>query len=148
VVAQARALADAFNATAELTTVRFFIIAGRIAPSDAEAVRAINSEVRDLLDEMAIGVRELDAEAIRSAATRARGLGQMLSPEAAAKIQVGIDAARGAARQIVKAGEGAQVVDRFAVAKLLEARTMFLDMDEGAAVAAPAVGANVLDLAS
>ncbi len=42
-------LADEFNATARLTRLYVNVIAGRIAPDDVEAVKAINSEVRDLL---------------------------------------------------------------------------------------------------
>jgi hypothetical protein len=146
-ITEARRIAEDFNATAKLTRVYVYILAGRIAPDDVEAVRAINGEVRDLLADMAEGVSNLDVKVVRDAANRARNLGQMLSPDAQSRIQVAIDAARGAARQIVKAGEqAAQEIDQRTIARITEARTAFLDLDPVAEVAAPAAEARSLDL--
>ena len=143
---EARRIVDTFNAGAGLTSVSVNVIAGRIAADDVEAVRAINSEVRDLLDEMKAGVEALDVQTIRDAANRARGLGAMLTPEAQVRIQFAIDAARGAAREIVKAGETAAMeVDRRAVATITESRTAFLDLDGGVAVGATAEKARAVD---
>jgi hypothetical protein len=145
-IAEARRLIEEFNASAKLTRVRVYIIAGRIASDDVEAVRAINSEVRDLLAVMAEGVRNLDVKAVRGAADRARDIGRMLSPDAQTRIQSAIDAARGAARQIVKAGEQvAQEIDRQAIRRITEARTAFLDLEPAAEVAAPAAEARAVD---
>jgi hypothetical protein len=147
-IAEARRLADGFNATAKLTRVWVYVIAGRIAPDDLEAVRAINSEVRDLLAVMADGVANLDVTAVRSAADRARDIGRMLSPDAQTRIQGAIDAARSAARRIVKVGEAAaQEIDQRTIRRITEARTAFLDLDEPAVeIAAPAAEARALDL--
>jgi hypothetical protein len=146
-ISAARRLAEEFNATAKLTRVRVYVIAGRVASDDLEAVRAINSEVRDLLAVMADGVRNLDVTAVRSAADRARDIGRMLSPDAQARIQGAIDAARGAARKIVKVGEAAaQEIDQRTIRRITEARTAFLDLEPAADIAAPAVEARALDL--
>src|SRR5215831_16187739 len=140
-IAEARRLTDEFNATAKLTRVRVYVIAGRIAPDDVEAVRAINSEVRDLLANMADGIRNLDVKAVRDTANRARDIGRMLTPDAQARIQTAIDAARSTARQIVKAGEqAAQEIDQRTIRRITEARTAFLDLEPVAEVAVPAVG--------
>ena len=137
-VSKARELADQFNATAVLTRVHVYVIAGRIADNDAEAMRAINSEVRDLLGEMEEGVKGLDVERIRGAANRAKQLGSMLSEDAAKRMQAAIDAVRSTARGIVKAADGAACeIDVFALRKITEGRTAFLEFDETAEIKAP-----------
>lgn len=146
-IADARKVVDAFNATAGLSRVSVYVITGKVASDDVEAVKAINSEVRDLLDTMASGVNNLDVKVIRDAAAKAKSLGSMLSPDAEARIQIAIDTARTAARKMVKAGEqAAQEIDRAAVRKIAEQRTAFLDLDEGKAIAKPTSEARALDL--
>jgi hypothetical protein len=111
-----------------------------------EAVRAINSEVRDLLEAMKEGVETLNVEAVRQAANKARSLGNMLTPDAADRIQGAIDAARSAARKIVAAGEQvACEIDLRAVRAITEARTAFLDLDDAREVAAPTEQARAVD---
>ena len=102
-IAEARQITDAFNAEAKLSRVSLYVITGRIAPDDVEAVRAINSEVRELLDDMREGLQNLDVKAVREAASKAKSIGAMLSPDAAARIQIAIEAARTSARRIVQA---------------------------------------------
>lgn len=147
-IADARKLAEEFNAKASITRVTVNVIAGKVNPNDAEAIRAINGELRDLIDGMAEGVRNLNAEGIRAAATKAKSLGSMLSPTAQVRIQDAIDAARSAARKIVSAGEQAAIaVDHEAVKALREARTAFLDIDTPeAAFVAPEAQARAIDL--
>jgi len=148
-IAEARRLVEDFNATSELTNLAVYVITGRIAADDVEALRAINSEVRDLMAEMAQGVATLDPTAIREAANKARQLGSMLSPDAEARVREAIDFARDSARKIVKAGEeAAQEVDTLAIRRITELRTSFLDLEETEApVAAPVpVAARALDL--
>jgi hypothetical protein len=146
-IAEARQIADVFNATAKLTRLHVYVITGRIAPDDVEAVRAINSEVRDLLEDMSRGVANLDVKAVREAANKARSIGMMLSPDASARIQIAIDTARSAARKIVKAGEqAARQIDKRAVRLIVEQRTAFLDFDQEQEVATPTVPGRVLDL--
>lgn len=148
-IAAARAEVDAFNAGAKITRITFYVIAGRIAPDDVEAVRAINSEVRDLLAEMETGIKNLDVKVVRDAASRAKQLGAMLSPDAAARVQIAIDAARGLATRIKAAGEqAAQEVDAATVRRITEARTAFLDLEEAGAIATPAAEARAVDFAS
>jgi len=73
----------------------------------------------------------------------------MLSPESETRVRIAIEAARTAARRIVQAGEqAAQEIDLSAVRKITEARTAFLDTDEGAEVQAPsAAPGRGIDLA-
>jgi len=142
----ARKVADDFNLTAKLTRVHVYLIAGRIAPDDVEAVKAINAELRDLMADMEQGLKNCDVKVVREAASKAKELGSMLSPEAAGRTQVAIDAARSACKQIVAAGEqGAQEIDTAAINKIAAMRTMFLDLDEAKEITAPAADARAVD---
>lgn len=145
-VREARELCEAFNSVAKLTRVSVYVIAGRIAPDDVEAVKAINSEMRDLMSAMENGIKNLDAKMVREAANKARSVGMMLSPEMQARVQLAIDTARASARQIVKAGEQASLeIDKRAIRKIREQRTAFLDLDEGKEIAAPQQSATAVD---
>jgi hypothetical protein len=147
-IAEARRLADEFNATATLTHVSVYVMIGRIAPDDVEAVKAINSEVRELMEAMEDGLKKLDPKTVRDAANRARNIGAMLTGDAAARVRNAIDVARSAARQIVKsAEEGEAEIDRQAIRRIEEARTAFLDFDDAGEIAAPQVEGRSLDLA-
>jgi len=133
--AAARAVVREFNDSARVTRLRFNLVTGEVAENDASAVRAINQELSDLMESMAEGMKNLDSDVIRDAANRARNIGQMLTPDVQERVQVAIDIARKTARQIVKAGEtGALEVDKAAIARIAQARTMFLDLDEQAPV--------------
>ena len=77
-------MVDDFNRTATLSRVSVYAMIGRVAADDVEAVKAINSEVSDLLGQMQEGLKNLDVKSIRDAATKAKQIGQMLSPTAAA----------------------------------------------------------------
>lgn len=145
----ANKLAAEFNAKAKLTQIAIYVIAGRVAANDTEAIRAINSELRGLLDSMKSGIKNLDVKAVRNAANKAKQMGQMLSPEAAAKVKVAIEAAREISRRIVKAGEEAgAAIDKALVRKITQSRTAFLDLDEvPTKVAAPKTRARAVDLA-
>jgi hypothetical protein len=130
-IAEARGRADKFNDKAALTRIRIYVIAGRVAEDDVEAIKAINSEIRDLMAQMEGGLTNLDVKTVRTAAAKAKGLGQMLSQEASDRVKLAVDLARQAASRIVKGAEqGAQEVDRQTIKRLAEARTMFLDLDE------------------
>jgi hypothetical protein len=147
-IAKARKLCDDFNSTAEVTRVKFYIMTGRVASDDLEAVKAINGEVRDLLSDMKEGVENLDVKIIRDAAAKAKSIGAMLTPEAQARIDVAIKAAREVATKIVSAGETAAVeIDRRTIRTLTEARTAFLDLDGADEIAQPAAHGRALDLA-
>lgn len=143
----ARTLADEFNANAKVTSVRFFVLAGKIASDDLEAVKAVNGEVRELLSDMKEGLENLDVARVRDAAARAKDLGKMLTPDAQARIQIAVDAARSVATKIVKAGEtAAAVIDRATIQTLTEVRGAFLDLDDAREVAAPKVTGRAVDL--
>jgi hypothetical protein len=147
-VAQAHELIDAFNASASLTRVALYVIAGHVAADDAEAAKAIASEVKDLMDAMSKGIENADVATIREAAAKAKSVGQMLTPDMQARVQIAVDVARQAAKKIVKAGEqAAQEIDRVTIRKIVELRTAFLDLDGGTEVAAPTEQGRTLDLA-
>lgn len=146
-IKKAQAIANEFNSRATLTHLSVHVIAGRISADDVEAIKAINSEVAGLLQQMERGVRNLDVAAIRDAAKRVKSVGSMIEPEAASRIEAAIEAARHAAREIVKAGEAAAIaVDKEALKKIKESRTAFLDLGEAKAVAKPKAKGRALDL--
>lgn len=147
-VTEANALCNDFNKTAKVSRVYLYIIAGKVADTEIEAVKAINSEVRDLLADMTDGLQKLDVKAVRAAASKAKQIGGMLTVDAQARIQIAIDAARTAATKIVAAGEQAAVeIDRRTIAALTEARTAFLDIDQpDREIAAPVTAGRSLDL--
>lgn len=147
-VAEARKLAEDFNASAKVTRIRFFVIAGKIAADDVEAAKAIKNEVRELLNTMEDGVKKLDVETIRKAASDAKQLGQMLSPDAQASIQNAVEAVRKTARKITKAGESVAIeIDRQTLAAIKGARTSFLDLDDAREIGAPVVTGRAVDFA-
>ena len=146
-IKEARKVAQEFNEQASLSRLSVYVITGKVAENDAEAVRAINSEVRDLMASMEAGVKNLDVKIIRDAANKARNLGTMLTDSAKEKIQVAIDAARGVARQIVKAGEAVTVeVDRTVLRQIASQRTMFLDLDDASEILAPKAEARAIEM--
>ena len=147
-IAEADAIARAFNATATWTRLAFFVLVGRVASDDLSAMRAINSEVRDLIADMESGVKNLDAAQIRDAANKANSIGKMLTPEAAERLQTSIDAVRKQARAITKAGETEAVeIDQTVFTTLAQSRTAFLELETVAAdVVAPEAEGRGVDL--
>ena len=146
-IVEARKIAEDFNVGATLTHVGVYAIVGRVAADDVEAVRAINKEVRDLLSVMENGLKNLSVKTVREAANKAKGLEKVLSPEAADRIKIAIDAARSSARRIVKAGENVTVeIDRQTITKIARQRTAFLDLDDAVEVSVPKVRARAVDL--
>ena len=144
---EATGLAAEFNRRAALTRIGVYVLVGRIAADDAEAVRAINSEVRELIETMEQGLTRLDVEAVRAAATKAKQLGATLSEGANERLQEAIQVARTTCRAIVRAGEqGAAEVDRAVLDRMASARTMFLDLEDGEEVLAPTTVGRGIDL--
>jgi len=151
-VDQARELVDTFNAAAETCRVRVYVIRGRIADNDSEALSALAREVRDLFTEMQNGIANVDVKAVRDAASRALKLGAMLDDDAQERINAAVEQAREAARELVKrvgkAGEDATtVLQQINVDAIERARTAFLDFEEGSAEAVPVPG-RAVDLTS
>lgn len=147
-VAEARKVTDRFNKKSQLSKVHLYIIAGRVAQDDVEAIRAIRSEIRDLMGEMEAGVKNLDVKSVRDAAQRAKSMSNMLSKEAAEKVMGAVTAARSVASKIVKAGETAAAeIDKQSIAKMVEARTAFLDLDDAKPMRKTKAQARAVDLA-
>lgn len=146
-IKEAHGITEAFNAKATLTRVAVYVMVGKVASDDVEAVKAINSEVADLLSNMERGLRNLDVKGIRESAAKAKSIGQMLSPDAAVRVQIAVEAVRKSAKDIVKAGEQAAIeIDMRAVRAVTEARSAFLDLDEAKEIAAPQVDRRAIDL--
>ena len=146
-IVEAQEIVDAFNAEAKLSRLGVFAITGRVAADDVQAVKAINSEVRDLLEDMQEGLKNLDVKVVREAARQAKEIGNMLSPDAQARIQIAIDAARSSAKQMVKAGEQvAMTIDNQTITKIAEMRTAFLDLGEAKKIVTPKVKSVAVDL--
>lgn len=150
-IAGARTLVNEFNRRAQITGVKFYVMVGRVASDDVEAVRAIKGEIRDLIKTMQDGIKAANVTAIRDAANRAKGVGRMLSEEAQARVQDAVDMARAAAKVIVKAGDDAAVeIDTATIRKLGKARVSFLDIEEDGEASAPvqtaAAKGRVLDI--
>lgn len=144
-VTEARAMVADFNATAQCSAIHVYVLTGRIASTDDEAARAIASEIQGLLAEIDAGVRGCNPTAIRAACSRAKALGAILGDEQAATVQSAVQAARDAARAIVKRvvkdGESAEVVlaDLDQSLKPIEtARFAFLDLSEPEQITEPA----------
>lgn len=146
-IREAQMIANEFNARASVTRMAVNAIIGEVAADDVQAVRAINEEVRSLMEAMDAGLRKLDVAAVRDAANRARELSAMLTPEAASKAQAAIDAARSAARRIVKAGEEAAIeIDAATLRTIREGRAAFLDLDEVGPIIEGTVTGRAIDL--
>lgn len=146
-IAEARALCTAFNVTSKFTKVRFGAVTGKIAQDDLQAARELRREIAELIGDMQGGLEQLDLETVRNAATRAKQLGQLLTPEAATRVQMAVDEARVLARKIAKAGEaGASAIEAGTIARLKETRAAFLDLDpvaEGSTFTPTTIGRGV-----
>lgn len=130
-ITEANRLVDEFNRRAKVTQVHVYTIAGRIQPDDERAIKAIKSEIRQLVDIMSEGVRKLDPKAIRKAANQARSVGQMLPDDARERVQEAIKVARKAATDIGKAGEIASTeINKTVLKQLAASRTAFLDFED------------------
>jgi len=146
-IKEANTIADDFNREAEVTRLIAYITVYRIEQDDARALAAINKNIRELMDTMAEGLQTLDVEKVRAAANDARALAGMLTDSAKEEVQQAVDLARKAARQLKTAGEqGAAEIDLVTIGRLKEARTSFLDLDEGEAIGTVEAEGRGLDL--
>jgi hypothetical protein len=151
-IADARKVVDGFNADSKLSRVGIYVLCGRVMPDDAEAVRAISSEIKDLMAEMQGGVENANVEAIREAASKLKGVGGMLTTEMQTKVQMAVDAGRATAKAYVQQrengdGDGVIAVDKTSARRIGELRAAFLDLDDAEVAAPKAAAAPQLDLA-
>jgi len=137
-----------FNCKAKLTQICVNVLRGEVAADDVEAIKAINGQVRSLMSTMEAGLKNLDVKAVRAAASKARDLGQMLTPEAQTRVAKAIELARKSASSIAKAGENVTVeIDRQTIKKIAAQRTSFIDMsDEPVEVKTPKARSRKVDL--
>jgi hypothetical protein len=146
---KARDLCAAFNATAKTTRLKFNALAGFIADDDVKAMKAINSEVRGLINEMKTGIENLDVERVRDAAGRTKKIANMMPAQLQQRIDGLVKDVRAQAKRLVEAGEqAATAVDAAVLNKLAGARTAFLDLEDAATVGDGGdTAGRVLDLA-
>lgn len=133
--ARATKMVAEFNATAKYTKIRFGMLKGRIAANDEEAVKAITSEIGALVANMNESIDKLDVKGIREAASKAASIAAILGDEEQRTVTAAVEAARMAARMIVKriATQGepaAKVLADMQRGALERARIAFLDLDE------------------
>lgn len=137
VMAEAYALMDEFNATAQHSKVRFTHIRGTIAANDAEAIAAVRSEISDLLAELHAATQTGDVGGIRDVANRVTQIDKLLEQEsnASQKLAKAISAARKTAREIVKRveKEGEEIAAVLAEADLKPIATARFLFDESTA---------------
>lgn len=137
-----------FNRTAQRTKLWISVIPSRLEADDTRALRDITREVSRLVQQMDSGIKDLDADKIREAATEARRLSSMLTDDKKAKVNAAVEQARKAAtmitKRITKAGEDAKMVLLDIQRSQIEsARVAFIDMEETlAAEVLPAVDAQ------
>lgn len=130
-LAEAQALCDTFNASAEHTRVEVNVVCGQIVADDVMATRALFRETEEFLEQMQKGLAELDVNKVREMCKKALDVGQMLAPEANETIAAAVDAARAECRKIVKAGEQVAIeIDKATLDALGQARNAFLDFDD------------------
>jgi hypothetical protein len=147
-ITEGRRLVDEFNASASYSRIHFNTFVARVAQDDVTAVKNIAAELRSLMDDMKVGLRELDVKAVRDAANKATQMGRVLSPEASDRVQVAIKVARRAARQMAKAGDAVvKQIDRQAIRQVDRARTSFLDfVEESIEADSPEMSARSVEL--
>jgi len=130
-IAEGRALVRAFNNEARVTNIAFRAIMGKVAADDAEAVRSITGEIKDLLSAMTRGMADMDVKRIRDAANKATRIASMLPENASARVRDAIATARKEARRVAKAGNDAAIeIDRAAIKAIREQQTAFFDLDD------------------
>ena len=146
-IAEARGIAEKFNAQSTLSKIKIFVLVGTLINDEIEAAKAINFEIRGLIDSMEEGIKKLDVDKIREAAAKAVNMRTMLSDEASSQLKTAISISRKAARQIVKSGEVAVgEIDKATLERLNEARAAFLDITETEVPESDQGEAPVLDL--
>lgn len=112
-IAEARALADSFNAAARHSRVTFSTLRGEIAENAADAVRAVREEVAALLGELRQAVAVGDVASIRDVAQKATQMGRLVEEGTAARtaLERAVKEARRVRSELVKrVGEGAEAV--------------------------------------
>lgn len=133
-IKESREMAALANAGFVNTRVAVFVMVGRIAESDAEAARAVASELRDLFDEMESAITDGDVVRMRAAANKARPIVKMLDNGAAGKATAAIAEVRETATEITKRLTKQESIATYLtevkLRALPEAREAFLDLDD------------------
>lgn len=133
-IQQARSQVREFNDASRYSKISVSVLKGRVASTDEEAVRAVSAELVDLMRDMDAGIRRLDPAAIRAAAQKASKMQAVLGESQQIRVTMAVEAARKAAREIVrrveKGGEDAAVVlQDLQIAAIETARVQFLELE-------------------
>lgn len=151
VILEANQLAAEFNGSARLSRVSFNVMVGEVAADDERAIKAMNEQARQVIAAMASGIESMDPKVIRANAERAKELGKMMSKAAGLKMEGAVKVAREVANEVAKAVRAGEVaaleVDKDAINKLMEARTVFLDLEEAGEMKAPVMVGRAIELA-
>lgn len=157
-IVSAREEASTFNETSKTCRVSVFALKGRIAESDAEAARAVGTDLLDLIREMEKGVEGMSVKDIRDAASKAKKLITMVDDTTAKMVEAAVEQAREIATELRKnldkgergANEAREVVKNANMSAITKAREALdvvdLDQPEERPVAAVAAEAVDLDL--
>lgn len=133
----ARATAAQFNSSAKHSWIVIGALRGKIEQNDTEAMRAIGTELKDLLRRMKEEVSQANPTNVRDLAWRAKQLGGMLEDTQQTQIDKAVKAARKAASEIAKRVEkqGEETAAVLATLKLEELelnRFAWLEATDGA----------------
>lgn len=143
-VLAARMKVNDFNAKAKTCKIHVTAVKARIADNDAEAIRALVQEAKDLLDDMGVAIANADVDSIRKAAGEAKNLSKMMTPDTSGWVNSALEAARETATAIVKrAGNLSDEVTKSVIEVETEAfataRFEFLEVATKAIEALPSV---------
>lgn len=134
VIAEVNTLAREYNETSNVTKVYIYTLTGKIASNDEENARAISAEIQSLVARMDASIDRLDPEAIKKAASEAKRIASMLSPEASETVGLAVAAARKAARDITRLkGKGvvaSVILKDIQRGAIEQARIAFLDLGD------------------
>jgi hypothetical protein len=144
-IAEARAVADAHNATAKCTRIAVFVLRAQVSETDSEATRAIAAELLAALAGIKSSILALDVKGIRAAAAQAKNVEVMLDQRSAIApvVSSAIASARATAKEIVKAiKEGATrtegAVTELAAIEAAEMKLLEVDGAAGESTVSPA----------
>lgn len=135
-IKEARDAVRAFNDRSRYSKISVNVLKGRVASTDEEAVRAVSAELASLMRDMEDGIKRMDPAEIRTAAQKAAKMQAVLGEDQQMRVSAAVEAARKAAREIVrrveKGGEDAAVVMADLQTTAIEtARVQFLELETG-----------------
>ena len=139
---------NAFNATAQHTTLYVRVLKGKIAANDSEAFKAITGEIRELATKISAGITTADIKQIREAASMAKSMGRMLDTKLQSDVNDVVKAARAAARLVTKLEKKGEKIEAVMLEEFkspidkLSKAFLDLDVDETSDDCMPSIDVN------